>query len=59
MKEYLVLKNLITFLILYIVQVVARHYDFVSDVTPAKETWRIEARIIRLWKVPVYGSLIP
>ena len=35
----------------------ARRYDFVGDVTPAKETWRIKARIIRLWKVPVYGSI--
>ena len=33
----------------------ARGYDCLDDVTPAKETWRIKARIIRLWKVPVYN----
>ena len=33
----------------------ARGLDCIGDVTPAKETWRIKARIIRLWKVPVYN----
>ena len=33
----------------------ARRVDCIGDVTPAKETWCINARIIRLWKVPAYN----
>jgi hypothetical protein len=30
----------------------ATRYDFVSEITPAKESWNVVVRVIRLWFVP-------
>ncbi|XP_061353890.1 replication protein A 70 kDa DNA-binding subunit B-like [Gastrolobium bilobum] len=27
-------------------------YDFIKDLNPSKEEWRIKARVVRTWKVP-------
>lgn len=31
-------------------------YNFVDDITPNKETWRIKVRIIRTWRRPNFNN---
>ncbi|XP_058749898.1 uncharacterized protein LOC131622904 [Vicia villosa] len=34
----------------------AGKYDYVNDITPAKESWDIVVRVVRLWFVPDLNS---
>ncbi|XP_061354780.1 uncharacterized protein LOC133299339 [Gastrolobium bilobum] len=33
-------------------------YDFIKDLNPSKEEWRIKARVVRTWKVPNFQQKI-
>jgi hypothetical protein len=29
-------------------------FDSLSDIKPGRDTWRIQARVLRLWRVPAF-----
>lgn len=35
----------------------ASKVNFISDITPMKETWKIRVQIVRLWKIPSLENL--
>jgi hypothetical protein len=29
-------------------------FDYLAEVVPGRETWRIKVRVLRMWKVPAF-----
>jgi hypothetical protein len=31
-----------------------RNFDYLAEVVPGRESWRIKVRVLRMWKVPAF-----